>query len=150
MRSFIIKSLKKKLVIDDTLDNLEGFRYVPKFRQNELKVKEILIVKKELIDALIEASFDKKYKQILEFYFKILSDSDEGDTNGKLMLALDEVARLRQIIIKKYQKTLSKKMSEKLLKKLKILENELRIKIIDYKMIKEQQMVPEIEKGKRR
>ena len=66
------------------------------------------------------------------------------------MLALDEVARLRTIIINKYQKFLKKKESEELLKKLKLLENELKEKIIDFKMLKTQELSKEEERGKSR
>ena len=150
MKSFIIRRLKKSLELDKPLEELEGFRYVPKISHNELKIKEIIIVNPSLIDSLIKISFDKKYKKVLEFYLKTLSEEDDNGTDTNLMMALDELARLRNIIIRKYQKALSKKTLEKLLKKLKILENEIRIKLIDYKMMLEQQKVPDREKGKGR
>ena len=56
------------------------------------------------------------------------------------MMALDEVARLRNIIINKYKFFLKRAEEEELLKKLKRLENELRVKIIDFKLIKEQSL----------
>ncbi len=150
MKSFVVKKGNKKIKLEGSLPKMEGFKYHPKLANNSLEIKEIIIIKEELIDSLITASFNKKYKEILEFYLKILSDNNEDSANGKLMRALDEIARLRNILIKKYQKVLSKKCCEKLLKKLKILENEIRIKVIDYKMILEQQKVPEVEKGKSR
>ncbi len=137
MKSFIIKKLKKPLELDEPLGKIEGFKYVPKLKQ-ETKLKEIIIVNEELIDKLIMKSFDKKYKAILELYLKAMGEEDEGDSESVFMRALDEVARLRSIIIRKYQKVLSNKTTEKLLKKLKILENELRVKIIDYKLLIEQ------------
>ena len=66
------------------------------------------------------------------------------------MLALDEVARLRTIIINKYERFLKKKEAEELLKRLKVLENELRVKIIDFKLIKEQELINKEERGKAR
>ena len=136
MKSFIRK-LDKTLELDKAISSIDGFKYVPKHQA----IKEIIIVNPELIDKLIGTDFDKKYKNILELYLKALED--EGDCEGTLMKALGEVNRLRSIIIRKYQRALSKKTLEKLLKKLKILENELRIKIIDYKLIEEQQKIPE-------
>lgn len=150
MKSFIIRRLKESIELDRPLEKLDGFKYVPQFRTNELKVKEIIIVSPNLTDKLIEISFDKKYKKVLEMYLKVLEDGENAGTNTNLMLALDEITRLRNIIIKKYQKALSKKTLELLLKKLKILENEIRIKVIDYKMMLEQKKVPEIERGKGR
>ncbi len=43
------------------------------------------------------------------------------------------------ILIRKYNLIVSKKVEEKMLKKLKILENEMRSKVIDIKIIKEQE-----------
>ena len=65
------------------------------------------------------------------------------------MLALDEIARLRTLLIKKYNNLLKKKKEEELLKKLKVLENEIRMKMIDFKLIKEQELTKE-EKNKTR
>ena len=148
MTSFMLKKLKKSLELDERLGKIEGFRYAPKLKNND--IKEIMIVNPEIIDKLIKHSFDKKYKAILELYLKAMSEEDEGDAESIFMRALDEVARLRGIIIRKYQHILSNKTMEKLLKKLKILENELRVKIIDYKILLEQEKVPNMEKGKGR
>ena len=76
MKSFIIRRLKKSLELDKPLEELEGFRYVPKISHNELKIKEIMIVDPSLIDSLIKISFDKKYKKVLEFYLKTLRKKD--------------------------------------------------------------------------
>ncbi len=145
LKSYKIKKLNKTVSLDYPIEKIEGFKYVPKIKFHG-DINEILIVDKELIDGLILASFDKKYKKILEYYLSALGD-DESSSGDKLMLALDELARLRNIIIKKYQKTLSKKMQDKLLKKIKILENEIRIKVIDYKIIKEQERTTVEEKS---
>ena len=146
MESFCIKKMGKNKILDYPIIDIEGFKYTPK----KGKYQEIInftVVKPSLINGLIMISFDKKYKKILEMYLACLSDEDTSD--GSLMLALNEVARLRHIIITKYQKVLSKKMLEKLLKKLKILENEMRIKIIDLKIIQENEQEV-IETGIRR
>lgn len=64
------------------------------------------------------------------------------------MMALDEVTRLRTIIINKYHSFLKRQKEEELLKKLKFLENELRVKIIDYKLIREQELNKEKNKSR--
>ena len=77
-------------------------------------------------------------------------NNDDESTGTNLMMALDEVARLRTIMINKYKYFLKKKTEEELLKKLKVVENELRVKIIDFKMIKEQELKSREETGKSR
>ena len=97
----------------------------------------------------IRGFVNKKYQKIVEYFFNN-SDFDDESTGTNLMLALDEVARLRTIIINKYERFLKKKEAEELLKRLKVLENELRVKIIDFKLIKEQELINKEERGKAR
>ena len=134
MKSFIIKELKKSLKIEDFELKDSGFKYKIK-NNNDLGVKEITIVSPDIVSDLISHNFDKKYKKILEFYFNSLQDEDTNE--GNLLLALDEITRLRNSLIKKYNIYVKRKVLEKLLKKLKILENEIRSKIIEFKLIKE-------------
>ncbi len=148
MFSFVIKRKKKWKKIDEALKDIEGFKYNSKVIE-KYNIDNLNIVKPELISNLIINNFDKKYKKILEVYLKAI-EADDDTTGGMLMMSLDEVARLRTIIINKYNKVLKRKEIENLLKKLKIIENEIRIKIIDYKLMAEQKKVPDIEKGKGR
>lgn len=148
MFSFVVKRKKKWKKIDEPLKNIEGFKYNSKVA-DKYNIDNLNIVKPEIISSLIINNFDKKYKKILKVYLKAL-EADDDTTGGILMMALDEVARLRTIIINKYNKVLKNKEIENLLKKLKIMENEIRIKIIDYKLLEEQKKVPEMDIGKGR
>ncbi len=148
MKSFVIKRIDKELELNEPLWVIKGFKYVPKIK-NKLRVSEMTIVNPEIIYALVAANFNKKYKKILELYLLILQNDDEDAAEGYLMRALDEIAKLRSIIIRKYEKLLKKRDIEKFLKRLKIIENELRSKIIDFKLMQEiKKQVPEKEKSR--
>ncbi len=142
MKGFVLRRLNSEYELENFNYNIKGFCYpIKKTVAANLKVKEVIIVNEEIVSCLICHNFYKKYQNIVNC---LLDNSDfdaEANAGTNLMLALDEVAHLRTIIIKKYQKYLKKKVVEELLKKLKVLENELRIKIIDYKLIKEQELV---------
>ena len=125
MLNFAIKNLKSDLEIMELETPIEGFHY--KLKNN--KVKEIIIVNPQIIDSLITYYFDKKYKKILETYLNFLQDDEDNPTDTGFLIALDDIARLRNILIAKYNLILSKKKREKCLKKLKILENEIRSKL---------------------
>ena len=103
-------------------------------------IRELIIVNPDIISALISHNFNKRFQKIVELFFNS-NDYDEDATGTNLMMALDEVAHLRTIIINKYKRYLKKEKEEEFLKKLKVLENELRVKIIDFKLIKEQSLV---------
>lgn len=141
MKSFIIKEFPS-CTINLSFDiKKDGFSYRFKLA-NDLGVREIIIMHPEIIDSLILANFNKRYRKIWEYYLYSLQEEDgfDSDTSGKLMLALDEITRLRGILIRKYHKNITCQCEEKMLKKLKLLENEIRMKIIDFKIIKEQEL----------
>ena len=152
MKCFTIKKLDNVYELENFDYNIQGFHYpIKKNKSGSLKIKELVIVSPDITTNLICYNFNKKYQKIVECLFNN-SDFNEGsdNTGTNLMLALDEVVRLRTIIINKYQRFLKKKEAEELLKKLKVLENELRVKIIDFKLIKEQELTNKEERGKAR
>lgn len=140
MKSYCLKKLNSNYELESFDYNIKGLQYpIKSNKRSVLKIKEVIIVNPEIISNLICHNFNKKYQKIIEYFFNN-SDFDDDNTGTNLMIALDEVTRLRTIIINKYNKFLKHKKEEELLKKLKLLENELRIKIIDYKLIKEQEL----------
>lgn len=142
MKSFVIHEIKKELELEESISIKGGFKY--KIKSSNLSVKEIMILDPYIIDQLILSNFNRRYKKILEYYISFLQNDDDS-SEGNFMIVLDEIARLRSILIKKYNLVVSKKIEEKMLKKLKILENEIRMKIIDYKLIKERERVNTID-----
>lgn len=148
MKSYCLKKLNSNCELESFDYNIKGFHYQIKANRGSfLKIKEVIIVNPEIISNLICHNFNKKYQKIVEYFFNN-SDFDDDSTGTNLMIALDEVARLRTIIINKYHRFLKHKKEEELLKKLKLLENELRVKIIDYKLIKEQELNKEKNKSR--
>ena len=138
---FTIKKLKNTYELINFNYPVKGFSYpLKKNRNHGGKIKELIIVNPDIISALISYHFDKRFQKIVELFFSS-NDYDEDTTATGLMMALDEVAHLRTIIINKYKRYLKKEKEEAFLKKLKVLENELRVKIIDFKLIKEQSLV---------
>ena len=138
---FTIKRLEETYELISFNYPVRGFSYpLKKNKNNTWKIKELIIVNPDIISALISHNFDKKFQKIVELFFSS-NDYDEDSTGTSLMMALDEVAHLRTIIINKYKRYLKKEKEEEFLKKLKVLENELRVKIIDFKLIKEQSLV---------
>lgn len=138
---FTIKRLEETYELISFNYPVRGFSYpLKKNKNNAWKIKELIIVNPDIISALISHNFDKKFQKIVELFFSS-NDYDEDSTGTSLMMALDEVAHLRTIIINKYKRYLKKEKEEEFLKKLKVLENELRVKIIDFKLIKEQSLV---------
>jgi len=135
--SFKVKSIDKKMKLIINYEEGIGFKYkLSPSKSANLKIKEVLIFSPDIINILLNSNFNKKYKKIITKYLEIIQSDDE-DSGEELAILLDEVARLYTIILKKYQNLLKKKDLEKFLKKLRMLEQELKEKYAYLKLIKE-------------
>lgn len=148
MASYLLKKDDREFKIQEISEDFKGYTFKPnvKAKSNFIKVNKITIVNRSMIDGILTTKFDKKYRQLVMIVFNILQSSDEDTTEGDIMIALDEVAKLREIILNKYQKFLSHEKEEKFVKQLRILENELRAKQINIRMNMLNQMYCEEEK----
>ena len=129
MANFLIKKIDKKKKIKKINNDKTGYDFKPHINSVDLDVKKITLYNTSMIDAILSRKIDSYYERIASIVYDILSNDDE-DSSSDSVIALDEVARLREIILNKYQKFLDKKKEENILKKLRFLENELRSKII--------------------
>lgn len=120
----------EKVYIDYTKFN--GYKVRPKnnVKYNGVKVNSLVILKPSFIEKILK----KKVKRKLDFYLQYiisLMDNDEEDGNvGNLKLALDDLARYKSIVEYKYRKYLDQKYINLLLKKMDILEHEIKMKLI--------------------
>ncbi len=146
MSGFKIKKMRKKKNIGKLTSDLDGF--VIHWKNED--IKEIKVVSINISSILIGNSFAKKYKKILEMYLEAFNE--EGTTDSNLMMILDEIKRMKDIINKKFMKYLKKADYEKFLKRLDLLDKEIKTKIVNICLIKEQQYAHNInaEKNKSR
>ena len=68
----------------------------------------------------------------LQYIISILDDEESGDLTG-LRSALNDLSRYKDTVINRYQAYLDEKYVALLLKKIELLEHELKMKIIHYK-----------------
>lgn len=122
-----------KYVEVESLDyrKLRGFRFMPKnnIEYDGIKVNKMIIVKPSMIEKVLK----KKVKRKLDIYLKYivaLLDDDTEDDGGVLELALNDLERYRRTIINKYQLYLDKKYTKLLLKKIELLEHELKTRLL--------------------
>ena len=127
------------------LKGLEGYTFKPKNNENYLKVSEVTVVDDSLIDTILTIKFDKSFKRVVTMALKVINDedADEGDTT----IVLDEAELVREILLNRYQKYISKEKEVLFLKKLRLIENEMRLKQV---AIKQKALYLEQEKSKAR
>lgn len=129
MPNYLIKKDQKTGEIIYMEYKLDGYKFKPRNnRTANLSLEKIVVVKPEMIDKILTLKVEKKLEKIIKLTMYLLNKNDEDTDPSDTMLALNEIARLRSIILNKYQNYISQQKETLFLKKLRILENELRIK----------------------
>ena len=131
MASYLINKRHK----DDSVvkfKDVDGYTFRPRVSKNDyIKVKEVTIVEPQMIDRILSTKFDKSFKKIVELAMIVVNndDADEGDCE----LVIDQAELLREILLTRYQKFLSYEKEQLFLKKLRLIENEMRMKQVQIK-----------------
>lgn len=123
---YVIKKGNDKLKLASHNISLEGLDVIPKKSGNgfEIKVKKVVIIDPKLRESYIRQRINKKIDKIIEFMIKILND--DNTTDGDVGMALDEVNKLRGVIINKYKEHLKTSEYKSLITKLILIEEEFK------------------------
>lgn len=123
MKSFlIVKEINSKKIKKMKTD-WDSYDFIPKIKNKAyLKVDKVRIINEECITRLINLKLETKLKNIISMSLKALND-DEDDSSA--VVALDELHRLMELIIRGYAKYLSLEQVKNALRKLYNLEKEL-------------------------
>ena len=115
-----------------SIKDLDGYIFKPKEgKGNYIKVNEVKIVDKVMIEKILSMKFDRAFKQLVALALRVINDEDADDDTA--MIVLDEVELVRQILLERYCKYISEEKQKMFLKKLRIIENEMRVKQIKIK-----------------
>ena len=115
-----------------SIKELDGYTFRPKpSKGNYIKVNEVKIVDRVMIEKILSMKFDKAFKQLVAFALRVINDEDADDDIA--MMVLDEVELVRQILLERYHKYINKEKEQLFLKKLRIIENEIRVKQLKIK-----------------
>ncbi len=115
-----------------SIKELDGYTFKPKQgKTSYIKVNEVKIVDKVMIEKILSMKFDKSFKQLVALALRVINDEDADETAAEIVL--DEVELVRQILLERYHKFIAKEKEELFLKKLRIIENEMRVKQIKIK-----------------
>ena len=132
--AYILSKNNEKLSLY-SIPHLEGCEFKPKKNKTIISVNKVLVVDKSLTDNILSIKFNDKFKALLKYAMYVINNEDATSTDTAIVL--DEVAMLKGILLNRYQKFLNQEKEELFLKKLRVLENELRLKQV---MINKQNM----------
>ena len=136
MSSYILKNNKEehKVLL---YQEKASYTFSPKKGYNE--VKKITILDPNMLNTLLEHKIDKEYSKLLKLIYSLVSNDDTTSTD--VLIAYTEIERIKEYLLTLKNKGLKKELLDKYLKKLYILELEL-------KKIHVMELTEEIGKGR--
>ena len=136
MSSYILKNNKEehKVLL---YQEKASYTFSPKKGYNE--VKKITILDPNMLNTLWEHKIDKEYSKLLKIIYSLVSNDDTTSTD--VIIAYTEIERIKEYLLTLKNKGLKKELLDKYLKKLYILELEL-------KKIHVMELTEEIGKGR--
>ena len=110
-------------------NRMHGFKIKPgnNVPYEGVEVSHLVLVEPTLIENVLKRKTKHKLNAHLAFLFTVIDDDDEDPDS--LELVIDDVTRYKNIIINKYSKFLDKKYIKQLLKKVGMVELELKEKL---------------------
>ncbi len=125
----LVKSRKLKDVVYIDYKNMAGFKVKPKNgkKYGGVEVNEMLIIKPDFIDLILKRKIGKKLEGYINYLIEVL-ESDDTD-GSKLAQTLNDIERYRTTINNTYKKYLDERYLDILLRKLKLVEEQLNDKM---------------------
>lgn len=123
---YIVDRKNKDLKLVNYNVEINGMRVRPVNRVSGLTIKadKVVLVDPYLRDSYINQIIDKKTDKIVKFIMNILSDDISGDDDSGMVL--DEINRLKGVIMKKYRQYMIEEEYKAALSKLFIIEEEFK------------------------
>lgn len=149
MKNYMIaKSNYNGEIVFINYDKLDGFRVTPKnfIKYPGVKVNSLMIVKPSFIEKVLKKKVKRKLNYYLEYLIAVADDSDDSTDFRQ---ALNDLTRFKEIVEYKYRKYLDDRYINLLLKKISVLEREIKSKLI-YKKIKREDNIIDHEERQHR
>ena len=138
MTSYILKNNKKEKDIL-LFEEKESYSFTPK--KSYKWVKKVTVLDTDMLSKVWENKVSHEYEKLLKLVYALISNDDT--TSDDVLVAYTEIERIKNYLLSLAEKGLKKEIIEKYLKKLYILEHEL-------KKVHVLELTEEIEMGKGR
>lgn len=112
-----------KFVYDDC-----GYEFKPNIHNaNLIQISNLYLLDEASVSRILIKKQEKSFRRLAAITLSVINDEDA--TSGDALIALDEIARLKSVILKKYQRYIKREEQDKILKRLKVLENDLKVRL---------------------
>lgn len=128
MEKYILKQKKKKKkIVNWNISSTSGYQFKPNIRNPKLiKINCLTIDDKNITTPILCKKMESSFRKLASFVLQIMND--EEASSGDVLIALTEVTKQKSIILTQYKEYLKKKEYDHFLKRLKVLEMELKEK----------------------
>lgn len=129
MAVFVIKKRNRKKEIVSLNYKDIGYEFKPNIKNEKMvQISNLYLYDEKMINIVLMKKIDKSFRRLAAITMSVLNDEDA--TSADAIIALDEVAKLKSYILKKYNEYLNKEEEELHLKRLKMLENNLKERLL--------------------
>ncbi len=121
MSSYVLKNSdeEKKVLL---YEEKTSYSFSPK--KGYKRVKKITVLDQEILSKILEEKVTKSYNKLIKIIYDLINSEDT--TSGDILVTFTEIDRIKDILLYKYNKKLKKEFIDKYLKKLYLLEQELK------------------------
>ena len=130
----LVKDNHERRFTNIDYNKLDGFIFNPKnnVENNGIMVNEMVLINPSFIESVLKRKTKKKLELYLRFIISLIENESDASSDD-LREALDGLVRYKGIVENKYRRYLDERYANMLIKKIEILEQELKTKIIYYK-----------------
>lgn len=135
---FVERNKETNEIVYIEYEKIDGYKVTPKtVKEDAIEVSKIVFVNPTLTEKLVKKKIEIKMQKLIDF----LSDDDDDDGGeDAVRKSLMEAERIKLNIINKYLKYLGHEYANLSLKKIQLIINELRYKLISYREIEQSKL----------
>ena len=121
---YVINKNNEKMKLMTYSIKMNGLDVKPKNGGSDIKAKNIKIVDPSLKENYIKKRINNKIDKVIKFMVNLLNDDDSTDED--VGMVIDDVNKLKGIIVNKYKENMKKSDYKALLSKLILIEEEFK------------------------
>lgn len=130
-RFLVVKNKDEKDIKYFDYDKLDGYNLTIKkdvHFVDAIDVNRVIIINPTFIDKIATKKLNTKFNKLINMMQIVCEVGDEDESGEGYRIALDEAARLKSELWNKYRKFISEEKLSLMLKKIEILEDELKLR----------------------
>lgn len=128
----IVKEKNSKATKYFDSNNLNGYNLTTKKNvhfSDAIDINRVIIINPFFIDKVATKKINSKFNKLVNMMQIVCEVGDEDESGEGYRIALDEANKLKMELLNKYRKFISEQKLELMIKKIEILEDELRLRL---------------------